>query len=166
VGSGTPIRYRWSRVRFGTAGSLTKSRSAMRARKAHLLGGCPSRRRGRLNWRCWPWIVLYQPPVVYGLQGASALATTLLPEHPTLGASRSTIAQSKLSGSCGERFSWVCSGGSVGEFVISRLGVQLSSPAPGKERGTSYHSEYLCVYVWGEMWATCRLRTNQYGQNV
>jgi len=70
--------------------------------------------------------VLYQPPVVYGLQGLSALASTLLPEHPALGASRSTIAQSRLSGSCGDRFSWVCSGCAWGEFGISRSAVRIA----------------------------------------
>ena len=64
------------------------------------------------------------------LHGASALATTLLPEHPVLGAPRSTIAHPKSSGFCADRSSWVCSGGAWREFVISRSGVQLSPPAP------------------------------------
>ncbi|MFQ5684326.1 MAG: hypothetical protein ACE5HC_13785, partial [Candidatus Binatia bacterium] len=48
------------------------------------------------------------------LQGASSLATTLLPEHPVPGAPRSTIPQSKSSGFCADRSSGVCSGGAWG----------------------------------------------------
>jgi hypothetical protein len=50
-----------------------------------------------------------------------ALATMLLPEHPVLGASRHTFAQSKLSGFCGDRFSWVCSEKGVGGFFITGI---------------------------------------------
>jgi hypothetical protein len=39
------------------------------------------------------------------------LVTTLHPEHHVIGASRQTMAHSKFSDSCGDRFSWVCSGG-------------------------------------------------------
>jgi hypothetical protein len=56
----------------------------------------------------------------------SARATTLLPEHPVQGASRRTIAQSKLSDSCADRSSWVCSVWSCRQFVISRPGIQPS----------------------------------------
>jgi len=40
--------------------------------------------------------------------------------HAAPGASRSTIAHCKSSGFCGDRPSWVCSGGACGQFVISR----------------------------------------------
>ncbi len=68
------------------------------------------------------------------LHGASALVTTLLPEHPVPGAARSTIGHCKSSDFCADRSSEVCSGWSWREFVISRSGVQPSSPAPGKSR--------------------------------
>jgi hypothetical protein len=54
-----------------------------------------------------------------------ALATMLLPEHPVLGASRHTFAQSKLSGFCGDRFSWVCSEKGVGSLFIGGIMGQL-----------------------------------------
>ncbi len=44
----------------------------------------------------------------------SALATTLLPEHPVPGAPRSTIGHRKFSCSCVDSSSWVCSGCSGG----------------------------------------------------
>ena len=64
---------------------------------------------------------LYSQPVVYGLKGAAGRATTLLPEHPALGAPKSTIAQSKFSVSCVDRSSWVCSGGAWDELRIRRI---------------------------------------------
>lgn len=95
--------------------------------------------------------VLYQPPSVmvyrYGLQGASAPATTLLPEHPVTGASRSTIAQSKSSDSCADRSSWVCSDCSWDEFVISRSDVRiLLGPAHGISKASRNFSvgSYFC----------------------
>ncbi len=57
------------------------------------------------------------------LHGASAFATTLLPEHPVPGEPRSTIAHSKLSDSCADRSSGVCSVRSSDELRIRRSGV-------------------------------------------
>jgi len=56
------------------------------------------------------------------LHRASALATTLLPEHPVPEASRSTIAHSKFSVFCLDRSSWVCSDGCLEELRIGRIG--------------------------------------------
>ncbi len=68
------------------------------------------------------------------LHGASALATTLLPEHPVPGASRSTIAHSKFSGFCADRSSWLCSGGAWDELRIRRSEVRITLGAPSNHR--------------------------------
>ncbi len=49
--------------------------------------------------------ILQQVEAAGSLMEASAVATTLLPEHPVPGASRSTIGQSKPSGFCAYRSS-------------------------------------------------------------
>ncbi len=68
----------------------------------------------------------------------SALATTLLPQHPTPGAPRSTIGQSKSSGFCADRSSWVCSVRSCGELRIRRSGVRITLGAPPHHHPLSF----------------------------
>ena len=85
------------------------------------------------------------------LQGASALATTLLPEHPVPGASRSTIAQSKFSDSCADRSSWVCSVRSSDELRIRRSDCarKCAHEGPKRPHKSQREPKFACRQLCG-----------------